>query len=462
MQRTVILTKDGEPEGVARIDQDQLSKLRSKTFQSGSSKIGVVDTGVVSEELNQSDYKNIAVQLGRITIETLRQHGDEVAFASAREISPKGVTIHVKYKADELGDSWEDDFRYEIKGNHIYIPGEQEPAIQLTQQSGQVKLQSDLLKDKLMQFIEKQQVPETENVEECNQQKNLILGFKQALEEYREDKKKIKNVFVSVQGFDGNTTSEKLKNAMSLCEPRSSVESIPSSVAVESEDADTEVKSGESSICMTMSLLLRLFEHVREDIQDDVELHHVAERLEGLAQKGTLMMKDFDEIVDFKKKESAPGRSEGTDIQTVDEISSSMLDRAAYAADNQGRDTQASAFEKGANERRKEELGANMYNEKCVDATRKYCKIEDPTVGRWTKVTGEGDITCGYTGEKSEDIISDEYGNVSTNLYKFAGDSKKKLGRIMAKWCERYLNMDVIGEEELRNKYIDWHFWVEL
>ena len=56
MQKTVILTKNGDPEGVSQLDQDQISRLKGKTFQNGADKIGVVDTQqTVSEEVQQGD-----------------------------------------------------------------------------------------------------------------------------------------------------------------------------------------------------------------------------------------------------------------------------------------------------------------------------------------------------------------------------------------------------------------------
>ena len=38
MQKTVILTKNGDPEGVSRLDQDQIGRLKGKTFQNGADK----------------------------------------------------------------------------------------------------------------------------------------------------------------------------------------------------------------------------------------------------------------------------------------------------------------------------------------------------------------------------------------------------------------------------------------
>jgi hypothetical protein len=50
------------------------------------------------------------------------------------------------------------------------------------------------------------------------------------------------------------------------------------------------------SVTMDIPLLTRVLELVREDVKDDVELHHIVDRLIKIKNNGTLTMDDYDFI----------------------------------------------------------------------------------------------------------------------------------------------------------------------
>ncbi len=56
------------------------------------------------------------------------------------------------------------------------------------------------------------------------------------------------------------------------------------------------------SITMDIPLLTRVFELVREDVKDDVELHHIVDRLIKIKNKGTLTMDDYEFIAGNSSK----------------------------------------------------------------------------------------------------------------------------------------------------------------
>lgn len=78
---------------------------------------------------------------------------------------------------------------------------------------------------------------------------------------------------------------------------------------VESDQIDT--------ITMDIPLLTRLLELVREDIKDDVELHHVVDRLLKIKNQGTLTMDHYKFIAVSSNQEDQPD-----DINSDDEITS--------------------------------------------------------------------------------------------------------------------------------------------
>jgi len=60
----------------------------------------------------------------------------------------------------------------------------------------------------------------------------------------------------------------------------------------------------QDEVKMDVPLLIRLFEYMREDASNDVEVHNVTQRLISLSSFGhTLTMKDYNKIVPTKDKE---------------------------------------------------------------------------------------------------------------------------------------------------------------
>lgn len=58
------------------------------------------------------------------------------------------------------------------------------------------------------------------------------------------------------------------------------------------------------TISMNIPLLLRIMEYAREDAQDDMDLHSVAERVSELSKNGPLSMDDYDEITQTSETDS--------------------------------------------------------------------------------------------------------------------------------------------------------------
>lgn len=92
---------------------------------------------------------------------------------------------------------------------------------------------------------------------------------------------------------------------------------------VEGDEVDT--------VTMDVPLLLRVLEFAREEVQEDMDLHDLAERMIAMSKDGPLSMDDYDSIVGSVEELPAP------DSEPVDEVSnktlSSYTDKAAKERD---------------------------------------------------------------------------------------------------------------------------------
>lgn len=524
MGNTVIFTKNGEPEGASVMDKDQISKLRGKTFQSGSDKIGIVDTGVLSEEgLNNSDYSTLARELGTVVATALREHGDEIAFMSARNVTPEGCTIHVQYKADDLGETWEDDFTFSwSEDGKIQMDGHDVASMQ--QQSGKIQVQKDIAVDNILKYIESKENPETVTEEwpsdrlyqdrsgqvDMLLEKDLILGFKQAVKEYQEDPKnpeKIKELFRRSRGFEGDDLPHKFKNAVDSYKSTSLEQDQPDSL-VQGEDIPDNLKiavkmpsdevpleqpvenqpecTSGGFICLNVSLLLRLLEYAKEEAGEDIDLHYISEKAEELSKEGRgLTVADYDTLISASGENTTsseseeevnenwfdPSEDEIEDIRKgaydykdyipkegeVNEISSDLLDKAADSAKEKKRYKQFSKFDGAADDRRKEELGIDSILGMYIHPTKHRCSIKDGN--RRLDVYADGTIRNlednTHYGDPNRTVISWPL----DAEYKLSSKNAKILARLLVKWCQKYM------QPEAKNRLegcTDWHNWVEL
>lgn len=84
-------------------------------------------------------------------------------------------------------------------------------------------------------------------------------------------------------------------------------------VATLTESADTMLPfDAVDTVTVDVPLLLRMMEYAREDAQEDVDLHTVAEKMIELAKTGTLTMDHYDEIVGNVNQAEQVDESYGT------------------------------------------------------------------------------------------------------------------------------------------------------
>lgn len=293
----------------------------------GTKKVKVKDTGKVinEEEVGPGDYSNLARQLGKAVAAALRKHGDEVAFLSARDISDQGCTVHVQYKPDEQGDSWEDDFRFEFKQDKVILDGSE--ICQIEQISGTTTIQRDLVQDAITRYIDSKSSPGVNNdftVAECGEDigdSDLLAEFSQAVSAYREnphDKEVLKDLIRHARGFEGDSIAQKFANAVQaykaqgvpdgLEEPAEDSEEVVTVVdekpVISPSDPRTEQCDG---LVLDMPLLIRLLEYAKEDASSDEELHFIAEKLGRVVkEKGYASMEDYEQLISCQSPEECP------------------------------------------------------------------------------------------------------------------------------------------------------------
>lgn len=86
------------------------------------------------------------------------------------------------------------------------------------------------------------------------------------------------------------------------------------------------------TVTVDVPLLLRMMEYAREDAQEDMDLHDVAERMIELSKNGPLSMDDYDSIVGSVEALPAPEEEPVEEAEQIDEISAGLARSAADAA----------------------------------------------------------------------------------------------------------------------------------
>lgn len=91
---------------------------------------------------------------------------------------------------------------------------------------------------------------------------------------------------------------------------------IPSleSLSMESDKEDT--------VSMNVPLMIRIFEYIREDVKEDVEIHDIAERLVALSNNSEipLSMDDYESIIGKASEEGLKNKTHTTIVINMENI----------------------------------------------------------------------------------------------------------------------------------------------
>ena len=208
-----------------KVKPDQIKNPR--TGQQGDA-----ETVVKEEDTKQADAVNIAKELGKVLRDALQEHGDELQGAFLKNLSTRGVTVKITYKPDDQGQQTEDEFNFNWENGNISLEvgGQSIDLGQIQNRSGRSFVQKDILKDKLLGFLQSHdtaataepsdpgQIPDGQPVQEdLWESEEAQDAFIEAVKMYRcaKDKESIKSLFKACRPYKaGNTIQEKLKGAV--------------------------------------------------------------------------------------------------------------------------------------------------------------------------------------------------------------------------------------------------------
>lgn len=308
----LVTTKDGKKKYTASLTDQARAELVSKGAQVEDPATGANDTSsVMSEEIvkpTKNDILNLAKQLQSVVDNTLRSHGDDVAFTTPKLNKKSGyIIIYVNYQKDiqDPGAPSEDRFTFEIADGKVMLvdAGEKYDVCPIGIQSGTVHINQDLAKDAILKFIG------NATVDECSE--GNLDEFKKAVDAYKANRSKetIKELFKASRGFEGNDIQHKLQNAVQTYKA-----SLPGGgmevVAVDDEPVESpsdyraeEGMQQDANLSIGYSLLLKMFEWAKEDAKQDEDLHFAIEKIGQLNRdKGTATMDDFEFIVSHEEQ----------------------------------------------------------------------------------------------------------------------------------------------------------------
>lgn len=305
-----------------------MTDQEARAISGSNVSVNKVDTVNEGDQVESGDVVNIAKQLGKCIVDVLRDHGDDLATVTAKNAGKEGVTIKVRYKPDDQGETWEDEFKFTFQDEMVKMEngGEVIDICPLTQQSGTASLSKDLVKDKLKQFIENKGDIETSSEipadnapeglpvdeEQLWENEECYQGFCTAVDQYRQskDKESVKALLKSSRGFKGgDSIQEKFKNAVQYYKDRhAQVEETEGAETLPVELPDEQPVQSPSdvrvdipgTITISPSLLIRLLEYAREEVKDDVEIHNIVEKLSRLG--GAASMDDYSSLISTEQQ----------------------------------------------------------------------------------------------------------------------------------------------------------------
>jgi len=147
---------------------------------------------------------------------------------------------------------------------------------------------------------------------------DLEAGHYDRMESVEEGDAYDKDVKPSVKPYDREAATKRAKLA-ALAAAKKDDDWDDESWIPSADEFDQEIKhgykgrtteaEGEDSVdtvTMDVPLLLRMMEYAREDAQEDMDLHDVAERMIAMSKDGPLSMDDYDSIVGSVEQLPAP------------------------------------------------------------------------------------------------------------------------------------------------------------
>lgn len=236
----LVVTREGK-KYLAFLRDEEKSALVSQGATVEDPATGQNNTSsIMGEEQAEGDYLTLGMQLGKALAAALRDHGDSIEGLFLKDSSKNGCTLRVRYRPDDDGAKWEDEFVIEYSGDPdakaYLVNGEDRVELcAITQQSGSAQINKDLAKAAFTNFIDKKtdigksdikasdpDVTGGQPIDECGEgemlwEENGAEQFCEAAKSYyaKKSKEGLKSLFKAARNFKkGNSIEEKLAGAV--------------------------------------------------------------------------------------------------------------------------------------------------------------------------------------------------------------------------------------------------------
>ena len=236
----LVVTREGK-KYLAFLRDEEKSALVSQGATVEDPATGQNNTSsIMGEEQAEGDYLTLGMQLGKALAAALRDHGDSIEGLFLKDSSKNGCTLRVRYRPDDDGAKWEDEFVIEYSGDPdakaYLVNGEDRVELcAITQQSGSAQINKDLAKAAFTNFIDKKtdigksdikasdpDITGGQPIDECGEgemlwEENGDQQFCEAAKAWYSHKTKdgLKSLFKAARNFKkGNTLEEKFANAV--------------------------------------------------------------------------------------------------------------------------------------------------------------------------------------------------------------------------------------------------------
>lgn len=236
----LVVTREGK-KYLAFLRDEEKSALVSQGATVEDPATGQNNTSsIMGEEQAEGDYLTLGMQLGKALAAALRDHGDSIEGLFLKDSSKNGCTLRVRYRPDDDGAKWEDEFVIEYSGDPdakaYLVNGEDRVELcAITQQSGSAQINKDLAKAAFTNFIDRKtdigksdikasdpDITGGQPIDECGEgemlwEENGDQQFCEAAKAWYSHKTKdgLKSLFRAARNFKkGNSIEEKLAGAV--------------------------------------------------------------------------------------------------------------------------------------------------------------------------------------------------------------------------------------------------------
>ena len=302
-QKLTILKESTQ--GIITTDDDQKAKELAKS----GANVKLTSEGEEGVEFTADETKSLAREVVTPLVAALRKVGDEVSRVVLKGVSANKFTVYVMYK-----NGFEDEFVFYIEGSTLYLNDEssnKEIGEVGIKPSGESVIHKDSIQNELMKHfnalneeeemsdddfdaIMKKQIEQEDERRANSHTKNYDFEISENTDEESDRAKYIRAFDLYKQnktaGDNGDLKKKLLKAAKKL-------------------DIKLDLREGEltladrernptDTITMNVPLFIRILEYSKEDAEEDVDLHGVAERAVEMSKEYEVLSMDcYDELL---------------------------------------------------------------------------------------------------------------------------------------------------------------------